>query len=493
MDAEAAAVEVLRRRKIRASMIEWARVCQFEPALHHRHIISYLERLAHGDLRRLLVSAPPGSAKSSYVSVLWPAWLLANNPTAQIICVSHTAEMASRFSRRTRNIIAEHSAVLGIKLAEDSQSVDRWSLESGGGLVAVGAGGAVVGHRADFIVCDDLLRGREEALSETSRNNIYEYFIAELLTRLRPGGRICLISTRWHLDDIFGRLADTGEYEILNLPAEAEENDPLGRKVGQMLWGDDDYGYANSLRHIKRVQLPANWSAMYMGNPVMEGGNYFKDEWLKPFRILPDSETLKFYITVDFAVTEGRGDYTAICVFAVDPQEDIYLVDVWRRQAAPDESVDRLLDFVRDYKPLVVVTESGQLKNALMPFLKKRMIQRNVHVYIEPIPSRHDKEIRAQSIRGRLAVRGIYLPAQAEWLAAFRSEVLGFPAVKFDDQVDCLSLLGQVLDKLSAVSPPPAEKTRPKIISTDPSLCSVTLTDLFESNERHRRKRVRIS
>ena len=147
---------------------------------------------------------------------------------------------------------------------------------------------------------------------------------------------------------------------------------------------------------------------------------------------------------------------------------------------------------MRDYKPLVVVTESGQIKNALAPFIKKRMLERNVYVHVEPIPARHDKEIRAQSIRGRMAVRGIYLPAQAEWLAAFRSEVLGFPAVKFDDQVDCLSLLGQVLVKLSPGSPPPAEKTRPKIISTDPSLCSVTLRDLFESNERKHRKRARI-
>jgi predicted phage terminase large subunit-like protein len=281
------------------------------------------------------------------------------------------------------------------------------------------------------------------------------------------------------------------KWDVVSIPAEAEPNDPLGREVGEMLW-DTEYGYAESLYELKKTQTAYNWSSLYQQNPVVAGGNFFKDSWLKTFRVLPDDKTLKHYITVDFAVTEGRGDYTAVCVFAVDPLEDIYLVDVYRKQSAPDESVDRLLDFVRDYKPMVVVTESGQLKNALAPWLKKRMEQRRVYVAIETIPSRHDKEIRAQSIRGRMAVRGLYLPSHADWLADFRSEILSFPAGKYDDQVDCLSLLGQVLDKLAPGSPLPVEKARPKIISTDPSTCSVTLRDLFESNERHHRKSVRI-
>jgi hypothetical protein len=139
---------------------------------------------------------------------------------------------------------------------------------------------------------------------------------------------------------------------------------------------------------------------------------------------------------------------------------------------------------VRDYKPLCVVTESGGLKNAAGPFLKSRMNERSIYVPIETIPSRHSKEIRAQSAIGRMATRGLYLPAQAPWLSDFVAELPAFPsASRTDDQVDCVSLLSQKVDLLApgtALKP----KEPPKILSTDPSLCTCTLTDLFEANER---------
>jgi hypothetical protein len=307
-DRRQAAEELLRRQRIRASMVEWARACGFEPAPHHLYIIRHLEGVAHSELPRLLIAAPPGSAKSTYASVLFPAWFLAQHPEAQIICASHTIELAERFARRTRNLIAEHSAALGIELSEDSQSAGRWSLTSGGSLFAVGAGGAIAGYRADLIIIDDPVRSREEAFSESARAKLYEWFVTDLLPRLRPGGKICLISTRWHEDDLFGRLAASGGYEIVSLPAVAERDDPLGRALGEFLWDSDpDYPYGDFLRAQREAQLPSNWSALFQQRPAPEQGDYFKAEWFRPYTSLPPREQMHVYGASDFAVSAGRG------------------------------------------------------------------------------------------------------------------------------------------------------------------------------------------
>ena len=145
-------------------------------------------------------------------------------------------------------------------------------------------------------------------------------------------------------------------------------------------------------------------------------------------------------------------------------------------------SVDQLLDMVRDWRPMVVVAEAGGLKNAIGPFLKERMNQRKIYTAVETIPSRHVKEIRAQSIAGRMAVRGLFLPAHAEWLEDFRSEVLTFPT-STDDQVDCLSAFWPAVGPAGAGSEP-AKKEPPKVLSTNPELCTVTLSDMFQQAER---------
>jgi predicted phage terminase large subunit-like protein len=290
---------------------------------------------------------------------------------------------------------------------------------------------------------------------------------------------------------LLAELEETGRYKTIKLSAIAEEDDELGRAPGTFLWDDQPgtYPYADFLRHQKEVQPPRVWASLFMNRPVPEEGSVFKASWLKTYHHPPARDTMRTYIAVDFATSEGKGDFTAIIAFGVDPQGDIFVLDVWRRQATPDVSVDALLDMVRDFKPLVIVTEAGGLKNAIGPFLKERMNQRHLWVPTETIPARHAKEIRAQSIAGRMAVRGLYLPVQAPWLADFISELLSFPAGKHDDMVDCCSLLGQLLFVLIPGSAPKAaESPKPKILSTDPATCTVTLDDLFSANERRAKR-----
>jgi hypothetical protein len=204
-----------RRRQLRCSLTEWARECSFEPAPHHRLIIDHLEKVARGEIDRLIICAPPGSAKSTYVSVLFPAWLLANKHTASILAASHTTELAERWGRQVRNIVMERSAELGIQLSPDSQAAGRWRLTTGGEYMAAGVGQAILGFRATVAILDDPIRSREDANSDALRRSHRDWFASDLRTRLKPGGRIIICSTRWHEEDLVGwnleKMAGGGE------------------------------------------------------------------------------------------------------------------------------------------------------------------------------------------------------------------------------------------------------------------------------------------
>jgi hypothetical protein len=255
-----------------------------------------------------------------------------------------------RFGRRARNLISEHGTTLGLELSDDSQAAGRWSLKSGGSLFAIGASGALAGYRADLVVLDDVYRSMEGAYSETIRKKISEWLFSDVLVRCRPGARVVAIGTRFHHADLLAELEETGRYRTIKLSAIAEEDDELGRAPGTFLWDDQPgtYPYADFLRHQKEVQPPRVWASLFMNRPVPEEGSVFKRVWLKTYHNMPPRDTMRTYMAVDFATSQDRGDFTAAICFGVDPQGDIFVLDVWRRQASPDVSVDALLDMVRD-------------------------------------------------------------------------------------------------------------------------------------------------
>jgi predicted phage terminase large subunit-like protein len=182
---------------------------------------------------------------------------------------------------------------------------------------------------------------------------------------------------------------------------------------------------------------------------------HFKAEWLKPYDTAPARNTLTVYGGSDYAVTADGGDYTVHIVVGVDPENNINMLDLWRKQAASDEWIEAFCDLVVEWKPLSWAEEQGQIKSGLGPFLNQRARERKVYVARETFPTRGgDKAVRAQSIRGRMALDGLYVPTRAPWYAAFRSELLSFPAGKHDDQVDALGLIGQLPDKMTADQKP---------------------------------------
>jgi predicted phage terminase large subunit-like protein len=387
--------------------------------------------------------------------MLFAPWFLAQHPKANIIAASHTVELAEKFGRRVRNLISEHDNTLGIELSSDSQAAGRWSLKSGGEYFAAGCGVGIAGFRADLAIIDDPVRSREDAESETVREKLGEWWSSDLATRMKPGGRIIYIATRWHEDDLAGRLLEAqaaggDQWEVLSLPAEAEENDALGRKPGEFLW-DDESGYGDLLRHHKQTQTVRNWNALYQQRPAPETGDYFKAEWIKHVDILPAH--LRVYGGCDFAVTSNGGDFTCLVIVGLDPSNNLYLLDVWRQQASSDVWVEAFCDLTIKWKPIGWATEQGQIRSGVGPFLERRMRERGALVYVEGFPTRGDKSVRAQSIRGKMALNGLYVP-NAPWRNALIAELLSFPAGKHDDQVDALGLVGQLLDRMMPADKP---------------------------------------
>lgn len=467
LSQRAAARELIRRRSIRRNLTDWCKYCGFEPARHHQLLLEKLEAVTRGDVDRLAVFMPPGSAKSTYASILFVPWYLANCTDHSVIAASHTAELAARWGRRVRNLIAEHSLILGQSLAPDSQAADRWETTSGGEYFAAGVGGAVTGRRADLAVIDDPVRSREDADSEIIRNKTWDWYKSDLYTRLKPGGRVVLIQTRWHEDDLAGRLlADAAsggdQWEVLSLPALAEEYDILGRTIGEPLW--PEWEDAGALGRKRRAVGPRDWSALYQQRPAPEEGDYFKADWLRSYDKVPARDTLKVYGGSDYAVTADGGDYTVHVIVGMDPEGRLYVLDLWRAQASSDQWVEAFCDLVLKWKPLGWAEEQGQIRAGIGPFLDRRCRERRAFVARDAFPTRGDKAVRAQSIRGRLALDGIYVPSGAAWLADFRSELLSFPAGKHDDQVDALGLVGQLLDKMLRGTKP-AEPEKPKNMS----------------------------
>jgi predicted phage terminase large subunit-like protein len=414
--------------------------------------MSRLIGVSRGSIQRLAVFMPPGSAKSTYGSVLFPAWYLARHSKHSILAASHTTELAEKWGRRVRNLIEEHGPTLDLAISPDNAAAGRWALTSSGEYYAAGVGVGIAGFRADLAIIDDPVRSREDADSALVREKTWDWYKSDLSTRLKPGGRIVLIQTRWNEDDLAGRLlvdmAKGGDsWEVLSLPAVAQEDDALGREAGEVLW-DDAYGYGNFLRHEQKTQTARNWSALFQQNPTPEEGNQFKAEWLRPYTTHPALETLSVYGGSDYAVTDDGGDYTCHVVIGIDVDGRTYLLDLWRGQSSPDVWVREWCRLVREWRPLDWAEESGQITSALGPYIEEQSRRNKAYVNRERFATKGDKAVRCQSIRGRMANDGLYVPTHAQWYADFRAELLSFPAGKHDDQVDALGLVGQLIDRM---------------------------------------------
>jgi predicted phage terminase large subunit-like protein len=393
----------------------------------------------------------PRHGKSELASRRFPAKYLGNFPHKHFISSSATGSLAEDFGRDVRNIIAspQYKVLFDTRLAEDSKAKGRWNTQQEGSYYAIGVGAAVMGRGAHVFMIDDPFGTMADARSEVNRKAVFDWYTGTVYNRLEENGAIVLINHRMHEDDLTGMLraqqaAGGDRWEVVELIPDMN--------AGIALWPEKFP--IKALERIRRNTKAADWSALYLQNPTPDEGTYFKADWFRPYEKAPARETLTIYGASDYAVTENGGDYTVHIVVGLDYDNRIYLLDLWRGQAQGDVWIEVFCDLVLRWKPMAWAEETGQIKAAIGPFLEERMRKRRAYVTREQFPTRGDKAVRAQSMRGRMALDGLYVPTSSPWYPVFRSELLSFPAGKHDDQVDALGLVGQLLDLMFAREKP---------------------------------------
>jgi len=442
-------------------------------AEHHELILDAADRCIAKHSGRLMIFMPPGSAKSTYGSVIVPAYAMGKRPGFKVIAVSYGSDLARKMGRRTRSVVKQGAfrALFNTTLSAESSAADEWALDNTSEYMSGGILSGITGNRADLVVVDDPIKGRQEAESEITRKRTIEAFDDDVKTRLKPGGSIIIIQTRWHEEDLAGSIlpidyqGESGEilcrdgqvWEVICIPAKAERaDDPLGRAVGEYIW--PEWFPVDHWAQFERK--PRTWASLYQQRPAPEEGDLFQAAWLRPYENAPARSTMHIYGGSDYAVTADGGDYTVHIVLGIDAEQRLWLLDLWRKQTSSDQWVESFCDLVREWKPGGWAEETGQIKSGVGPFLERRMRERQAFVVRETFPTRGDKAIRAQSIRGRMALDGLYVPINAPWYEQFRSELLTFPTGRHDDQVDALGLVGQLLDKI--YSPNAPEQPKPQ-------------------------------
>lgn len=491
-----AATELLRRRRARTSLTSYARYIevpgaplteaddeeQFKPvetvlAQHHEIILSATQRCIERHSGRTMLFLPPGSAKSTYATVVSPTWAMGKWPGFKVIGASYGSDLMRKFGRRMRSIVKQQAfnALFGTSLSAESAAADEWALDNGSEFMGGGILSGITGNRADFIPLDDPIKGRQEADSEVTRQRTVEAYQDDILTRLKPGGSVMLTQTRWHEADLAGSILpenyngesgmiqcrDGSEWEVICIPAQAERvDDPLARQVGEYIWPEwFPESHWDTFRRI-----PRTWSALYQQRPAPDSGDYFKKEWIHLSESLPERASLRVYGGSDYAVTSNGGDYTVHVALGLDPEGKPWLLDLWRAQASSDVWVEAFCDLVLKWSPIGWAEETGQIKSGVGPFLTRAQLSRAAYVAREQFPTRGDKAIRAQSFRGLIATRGLYIQKDAPFISDLISEMMSFPVGVHDDQVDALGLVGQLIDRMLAGKPlpPPPEVIAPE-------------------------------
>lgn len=434
------------------------RASGFKPALHHLRLIKELDEIANGTNDRLMISMPPGSAKSTYASELFPPYFMARHPGAPIIGASHTSELAEKFSRKIQARIRENSGVLGYGL--ERENVQNWTTTEGSEYLATGMGtGVPSGVRALLAVVDDPLKSFKVADTDKGRDTIWDSFQADLLGRMKPGGRIVIIMTRWHPDDLIGRLlqVEPERWRVIKFPAIAEANDDLGRRVGEPLWSDGNYGYGQELEGKRNGFHNAGtmrvWYSTYQQEPRNAEGNLFLVG-----KIGIDEAAFAGGREVrgwDLAATAQGGDWTCgVKVKLVDGR--VQVTDVVRVQGGPEEVQKLIVTTAQTDGRAVTVSlpqDPGQAGKQQVFWLTQKLQGYTV----KSSPETGDKATRAGPIAAQCNVGNMSLVQDTpgnKWNVSFKGELLDFPAGKYDDQADALS---RAYNELTAI-PAPAKR-----------------------------------
>lgn len=417
------------------------------PAFHHAWMCERLMDIERGDILRMMLSMPPGHAKSTYASRMFPAWYMGRNPTHRYIQAGHTQNFCeNEFGKKTKAIVDSEKfrqVFPEIYLSADSKAAGYWSLAGfGGSYLTRGVGQGIAGFRAHCAGVDDPFATREDAESQLIRNKVYDWFSADFTTRVLPNRPMFIVATRWHTDDLCGRVEEMNNegrglpWYVINLPAFAEdEDDALGRAEGEPLW--PDFYTEKELNNLQETLPARDWNSLYRGKPMDTIGGIISSETFNRYRVLPEQSLRKrTTLSVDSAQKDNeRADFTALTVWIEDGEGNHYLKHVIRKRVEFNELIRLVEATARVHNVDAILVED---KGSGTQYIQTRAGKAPAPIVSINIANQ-SKQFRFDAVTPLIEAGQVFLPLRASWLALYEAELIAFPSGKYADQVDSTS------------------------------------------------------
>lgn len=435
---------------------------RYEAKRHHKLIIKLFEKAESGQNMYTALSIPPQHGKSTITTQYGSAWALGRSPHKHIIVGGYGSDFIQKFGSRVRTIFESRQfrqIFPEFELKKGSKAKDYMETVAGGSILFVGRGEGTTGNPCDLFVIDDPIKDKKEANSPTMREDLWDWYTSVAETRCHILSSIFVVHTRWHEDDLIGRLCDeehpehdaelAADWTYVNVPAIVDDEMlamALKMEPGEALWPER---FPLELLMKRRRRNPKVFSALYQGKPTPDDGDFFTKEMVQFYT--PDQlpPRLRIYAASDHAVTTKQENDATVCLVAgVDELGNIYLLDCWHGRKQTDTVVERMIDLMDKWRPLFWWAAEDHISKSIGPFLKKRMKERGVYTMISESSEIGDKQQKAQSIQGRMAMGKVFLPKHAPWTSHLIREMLRFPQATHDDFVDALSHLGRGINKM---------------------------------------------
>lgn len=423
------------------------------PGKHHFLMAETMEQVERGEKKKVIINTAPRHGKTELCTKRFAAWYSARNPHHDIIIATYNEKFALDFGKEVREIINSlRFKQIFPEYELRSASNDHIRTTQGGNLFFLGRRSATTGRGGDLILVDDPTKDDKEIKYSTFREDCWQWFTQTLLTRRHNDqAKIVISQTRWHEDDIVGRITDKTNpayskkfaegFEIIDLPAIAGDGDPLGRKQGDALW-PERFGlkYLEEMREANGT----SFSALYQCDPTPEDGVFYSQDELHEYESHELPQNLRMFVVSDHAVaTKNINDPSVLVPFGIDENGTAWVMPhiVWRRMDSR-ETVEEMIEMMRAHSPIFWYAEKGHISKAIGPFLQKRMQETGVYTPIIEEQPIGDKVQRAHSGRARCAQGKIRFPKSAPWWGKAKAELLKFPNGRFDDFVDVVSMIG---------------------------------------------------
>ncbi len=411
-------------------------------------LVKAIEEAAAERLDGLIVSMPPQHGKSELCSKYLPAWYLGTFPDRRIILTSYEADFAVSWGRKARDLLEQFGSLFGVRVSKRSKAVHRWDLEGReGGMTCAGVGGPITGKGAHLLIIDDPIKNDEEARSSSIRQKQWDWWQSTASTRLRPGALVVVIQTRWHRDDISGRLQreaqENGQrWWTVKLPALAEENDVLGRGPGEALW--PEVYTAERLERVRASHTTYYWRSLYQQDPIAEGGLEWPDSFFGPGIWFEDWPRQHQCRAVALDPSKGRdsklGDYSAFAMLAVGLDGTLY-VDADLAIRHTSLITDTAVEIQRQFQADFFAVEANQFQELLADDLADRGRELGVQMPLFKIENQISKVVRIRRLTPLLSQGQIKFKAKSPGAKLLVQQLRDFPCGDHDDGPDALEMV----------------------------------------------------